>query len=93
MAVGAGGTILRSLDGKTWTKVRSGTFEYLNGIVWDGQRYIAVGNKGTVPKVSENRLSGSPFILHKMYNRSGNPCMIILLHVTFIPALLLHLLP
>lgn len=47
MAVGAGGTILRSLDGKTWTRVKSGTSEYLNGIVWDGQRYIVVGNKGT----------------------------------------------
>lgn len=46
MAVGAGGTILRSLDGKTWTRVKSGTSEYLNGIVWDGQRYIVVGNKG-----------------------------------------------
>ncbi|MNW39088.1 hypothetical protein D3C74_161730 [compost metagenome] len=47
MAVGAGGTILRSTDGKTWARVKSGSSEYLNSIVWDGKRYIAVGNKGT----------------------------------------------
>ncbi|WNS42084.1 hypothetical protein [Paenibacillus sp. MMS20-IR301] len=47
MAVGAGGLILRSADGKTWTKMKSGTSEYLTGIIWDGQQYIVVGNKGT----------------------------------------------
>ncbi|MEF2967854.1 hypothetical protein V3851_18650 [Paenibacillus sp. M1] len=47
MAVGAGGLILRSPDGKVWTKVQSGTSEYLHDLIWDGKQYIAVGNKGT----------------------------------------------
>ncbi|MEK5479671.1 hypothetical protein NYE70_22485 [Paenibacillus sp. FSL R5-0407] len=47
MTIGAGGLILRSEDGKVWTKVHSGTSEYLTGIIWDGKQYIIVGNKGT----------------------------------------------
>ncbi|MDO3412395.1 hypothetical protein QWJ34_21705 [Saccharibacillus sp. CPCC 101409] len=47
IAVGARGMVLRSKDGKTWTQLSTPTKQYLNGIVWDGNVYTIVGDKGT----------------------------------------------
>lgn len=48
LAVGAGGAILASPDGVEWTPRDSGTIQRLYGGIWDGQRYIVVGDGGTV---------------------------------------------
>jgi len=47
VAVGARGTVLRSKDGKAWTKLNTPAKQYLNGIAWDGTTYTIVGDKGT----------------------------------------------
>jgi len=44
--VGAGGTILTSTDGTTWTLQTSGT--PLNGVTYGGGKFAAVGNSGTI---------------------------------------------
>lgn len=46
IAVGSGGLILRSKDGKAWNRLDSGTYQSLNGIVWDGKQYLIVGDRG-----------------------------------------------
>jgi photosystem II stability/assembly factor-like uncharacterized protein len=46
MAVGSGGLIIQSKDGKSWTRLDSGTYQSLNGIVWDGKQYYVVGDRG-----------------------------------------------
>jgi photosystem II stability/assembly factor-like uncharacterized protein len=46
IAVGSGGLILQSKDGKAWKRLDSGTYQSLNGVVWDGKRYLIVGDRG-----------------------------------------------
>jgi len=49
VAVGAGGTIMRSHDlGDTWTLSESGTAADLRGVAWTGAGFMAVGNQGTI---------------------------------------------
>lgn len=48
VAVGDGGEIYYSNDGKTWKIGKSETSSYLNGIGWNGKFFIAVGVNGTV---------------------------------------------
>ncbi len=48
VAVGAGGTILTSTDGASWTPVVSGTTQALNGVSWSGALWVVVGDGGTV---------------------------------------------
>ncbi len=47
VAVGAGGTILRSTDGLAWTAQASPTTNDLNAVTYGGQ-FVAVGNAGTI---------------------------------------------
>ena len=49
-AVGAGGTIISSEDGLSWSLVTSGVTYGLNGIAYneDTGVYVAVGNEGTI---------------------------------------------
>jgi photosystem II stability/assembly factor-like uncharacterized protein len=51
VAVGEGGTILRSEDGDHWTAIESGTNEALNAVAAaDNNTFWAVGNRGTALK-------------------------------------------
>ena len=47
MAVGGGGAIAIGIDGQNWSSPSSGTINGLNGIVWSGSRFVAVGGAGT----------------------------------------------
>lgn len=47
VAVGDHGMIYMS-DGKAWTKIASPTFKTLQSVVWDGKRFIAVGEGGVI---------------------------------------------
>jgi len=50
LVVGAGSTVLRG-DGLTWQRVALGTLPRavnLNDVAWLGDRYVAVGNRGTI---------------------------------------------
>ena len=44
VAVGAGGTIMTSPDGREWTPRTSGISAHLRAVAWSGQRFIAVGD-------------------------------------------------
>ena len=48
VAVGTGGKIVYSLDGKTWTPRISGFTGWLVAVAYGNNRYIAVGEGGTV---------------------------------------------
>ncbi len=45
-AVGAGGSILTSTDGASWTAQTSGTVERLDGIVWTGSAFEVISSTG-----------------------------------------------
>ncbi|MEN9813273.1 MAG: hypothetical protein RL479_1959, partial [Verrucomicrobiota bacterium] len=45
-AVGAGGSILTSVDGATWVTRTSGTAERLDGILWTGSAFEVISNTG-----------------------------------------------
>ncbi len=50
IAVGEGGSVIRSQDGAvdTWTLQDSTTSLTLNDIAWNGRRYVSVGNQGAM---------------------------------------------
>ncbi|MBI2312616.1 MAG: glycosyl hydrolase [Betaproteobacteria bacterium] len=49
VAVGVAGTILSTRDGgKSWSTADSGTREHLLNVIWDGNSWIAVGDKGVL---------------------------------------------
>ena len=48
VAVGAGGAIIASTDGHTWTSAVSGTVNTLYGVTFGNNRYVAVGTGGTM---------------------------------------------
>ncbi len=48
VAVGTGGTILSSADGRTWTRRSSGTAEWLVGVTYGAARFVVVGDRGTI---------------------------------------------
>lgn len=48
VAVGTGGTILGSSDGRTWVRRSSGTSEWLVAATYGGGKFVAVGDHGTI---------------------------------------------
>lgn len=48
VTVGANGSILQSLDGKSWNRQNSGTTEWLLSVTYGKDHYIAVGDHGTI---------------------------------------------
>jgi hypothetical protein len=48
VAVGSGGTILVSRNGRRWAKVPAPVTLDLRGVTWTGRRFVAVGDEGTV---------------------------------------------
>ncbi|NMG74726.1 WD40/YVTN/BNR-like repeat-containing protein [Aromatoleum diolicum] len=47
VAVGLAGAVLVTADGgAVWTEARRVTREHLNCVIWDGSRWVAVGDKG-----------------------------------------------
>ena len=48
VAVGAGGTVLGSPDGLTWTRRASGTTEWLLAVAHNGRVFVAVGDHHTI---------------------------------------------
>ena len=44
VAAGDYGTIITSADGALWNTRSSGILNYINGVIYDGSRFIAVGN-------------------------------------------------
>lgn len=47
LAVGLSGTVLRTLDGgASWQLAESRLSEHLFDVIWDGERYVAVGDHG-----------------------------------------------
>lgn len=53
VAVGAGGTVLSSPDGVTFTASLSGTVEDLKAVAWSGAQFVAVGDSGAVVTSSD----------------------------------------
>ncbi len=48
VAVGTNGLVLRSTDGRSWTRRNANTLQHLNGIAVGGGTLVAVGNSGTI---------------------------------------------
>ncbi len=48
IAVGAGGRILTSANGNSWSVAQSQTAISLSGVAWSGTLYVAVGAAGTI---------------------------------------------
>jgi hypothetical protein len=48
VAVGHGGTIVRSVDGYTWTRQASGTDNMLTAVAGSGTKFVAVGVDGMI---------------------------------------------
>lgn len=49
VAVGLSGAILVTRDGgRQWVVVERQTREHLNNVIWDGSRWVAVGDKGVI---------------------------------------------
>ncbi len=48
VAVGQDGQIIRSRDGKNWSKSNTNITNKLNSIIYDGESFIAVGDTGTI---------------------------------------------
>jgi hypothetical protein len=55
VAVGSGGTIVTSRDGKHWNVARAPTTVDLRGVAFTGGRYVAVGDEGTVISSPDGR--------------------------------------
>ena len=53
VATTAGGEILTSTDGDTWTTCDTPTRSWLQSVVWTGNMYVAVGFSGTVLKSAD----------------------------------------
>lgn len=53
VAVGLSGTVLATSDGGTsWTRMPPFTREHLYAVMWDGDRWLAVGDKGVIARGS-----------------------------------------
>lgn len=51
VAVGLSGVILVTHDGgRQWNAVERQTREHLNNVIWDGEQWVAVGDKGVIVK-------------------------------------------
>jgi hypothetical protein len=48
LVVGAGGTVLTSVDGDIWESQNSGVSADLEGVVWTGSLYVVVGKRGII---------------------------------------------
>jgi photosystem II stability/assembly factor-like uncharacterized protein len=82
VAVGLSGAVLVTHDGGShWSPVERQTIEHLNNVIWDGEHWIAVGDKGVIvtgdmagvtwkaARVSEGNLGWNTQILR--FNSSG----------------------
>ncbi len=47
-ATGAYGTVTTSPDGVTWTRRTTGNLHDVNGLIWDGNRFVGTGSGGMV---------------------------------------------
>lgn len=57
VAVGLNGTAIFSADaGRTWSEVKTGSEEHLYDVVWTGQKYLAVGDRGAVLLSADGRI-------------------------------------
>jgi photosystem II stability/assembly factor-like uncharacterized protein len=60
VAVGLSGVILASSDGGAqWRVVPRQTREHLNNVIWDGARWVAVGDKGVIVRGDANAAAWS----------------------------------
>lgn len=77
VAVGLSGSILVTKDGgRHWTVIPPKTREHINSVIWDGQKWVAVGDKGvwvkgdqegadwTISRVSEGNLAWFTQVVH-----------------------------
>jgi len=79
VAVGLSGTLLRSEDGgASWTLAPKATKEHLYSVLWDGERWLAVGDKGVMvsagPEAAEwsgARISSKDVSWHTQIVQSG----------------------
>jgi photosystem II stability/assembly factor-like uncharacterized protein len=55
VAVGSGGKVLYSDDGRTWQLVSAPTTVDLRGVAWTGSRFVAVGDQSTVISSKDGR--------------------------------------
>lgn len=59
VAVGDGGTILTSSDGRSWTRRNSGTSDWLLAVTYGASQFVAVGDRGRI-LLSPDGLNWSP---------------------------------
>ncbi len=83
-AVGDNGTILKTVDGNTWTKLNSGTTSYLYGVYFfDANIGWAVGSNGTILKSTNggstwtSETSGTTQELYKVHFIDSNTGFIV----------------
>ena len=57
IAVGNGGAIIASNDGKGWSDKVSNTLNDLNDIIYDGNKFIVVGDSGTIGISTDKNLA------------------------------------
>ena len=60
IAVGNGGAIVASNDGRIWSPKNSNTFNNIRDIIYDGSRFIYVGDSGTIG-ISTDKNFWQPF--------------------------------
>jgi len=60
VAVGWDGAVFTSADGDRWTEVGSGTSEWLEDVIYAGDRFVAVGSSGTAIASTDGE-AWSPF--------------------------------
>lgn len=76
VAVGAGGTLIRSQDGTAWSRLRSGTLKRLNAIAYGAGRWVAVGSGGEIRVSTDGLLwdgkwSGTDYSLNAVVYAQG----------------------
>lgn len=71
VAVGTGGKILTSSDGREWTARDSGTAEWLVGVAYGAGRFVVVGDHGVI-LVSTNAITWRPAAVSATTQRLNN---------------------
>lgn len=61
IAVGAQGTVLRSFDGRVWSKRLSNTSSDLNDVIYGGGLWVAVGANGKIVTSTDGAIFGLQF--------------------------------
>ena len=74
VAVGAGGSVVISKDANTWTSIATGIegISYLDDIIWDGNKFIAVGQSSDCARIITSTNGVKWSLVHKssVYNTS-----------------------